>query len=93
MPISFKTLNEGGCTRQRGKTWKCPQCGTENINKSINPRSGEVQKCSHCGTPKPMVFGVRVCKDCMTSDLVYVLPAFVHKCPDCGSIDLESFFQ
>ena len=92
MTISYEKLNKGGYTRQRGKKWKCPKCGKENVNKTINPRSGEVQKCSLCGTPKPMIFGVRVCESCKISDQVDVLPAFVHRCPNCGSTELKRFF-
>lgn len=91
MSISYEKLKSGGYTRPRGKTWTCHKCGKENRNQSINPRSGQVQECSNCGTPKPMVFGVGVCKHCKTSDNVHVIPLFEHICPNCGSNELERF--
>ena len=91
MTISYEELTKDKYTRHRGKTWICHKCGKVNPNRSINPRSGEIQRCSKCGTPKPMIFGVRVCESCKTSDQVYVVPAFVHTCPDCGSEELNRF--
>ena len=92
MTISYEKLCKGGYKRERGETWTCPKCSNVNINQTINPRSGKVQKCSKCGTSKPMVFGVRVCESCKTSDEVYVLPAYVHICPNCSSIELTRFY-
>ena len=91
MTISYEKLCKDGYERPRGKTWTCPKCGNVNTNQTIKPRSGKVQKCSKCGTSKPMVFGVRVCESCKTSDEVYVLPAYVHICPNCSSNDLTIF--
>lgn len=92
MPISYQKLKNGDYTRKRGKTWTCYKCGQKNAIQSINPRSGQVQECSKCGTPKPMVFGVGVCKHCKTSDQVHVVPLFDHNCPSCGSPDMERFY-
>ncbi len=92
MSISLKKLNNGDYIRPKGKTWICPRCGNENVNQQISPKTRRIQKCSKCKLPKPMVFGVKVCTYCNSSDDVVLLPGFVHECPSCGSTQLKRFY-
>ena len=90
MSILYERLKEGGYTRPRGKFWTCPKCGTKNLNRKIDPRSNEIQRCSHCGNPKPMLMGFWVCEYCKRGPKVSLIPSFVRECPDCGQPRLDA---